>query len=590
MKDADRTRAQLIEELRELRQQNAERETAIRREKRRLARVRGSVWKMETSADVQQVLNAIRDNLQELGITFEDIGVNLIDARTDPPAIRFYTVDLEGDQYININPEYSGIAVLLRIWRQQQVAYRKDLEAEDVYGEKPYIVKVKGGRVRSIIDVPFPQGTLALNSLQAEAFSREDIEVFQEMAQILSEGFQRMEDFRTIEQRNQELEREIAEREQMERELIRVQRLRAVEELSAGFCHNVNNILTGVLGPAQLIKRFTTDPRVREEAEGIIAGALRAGDLVSRLARAVRDEPERTLHPVSINEAVQQAIHSTRPRWKDQSETNGIAIEMVAELTETPAICGVQSKLDDILIQLLFNAIDALPEGGTITLRTQTVDAEVQLTVTDTGIGMDEETRRRVFEPFFTTKMTVGSGLGLTTVHGTVTRWGGGIQVESAPGEGAAFTLRFPVWAEPVIAAEEKAGDVHPPRSGNLLIVEDDEGVCRLLSRMLGQTYQVETVLNGQEALARFAPEQYDMVLVDLGMPGMPGDRVAREMRKADPLVVTVLITGWELESDDPRKSLFDFHMVKPFGDLDEIEDIVARAIELHDQRAGKGN
>jgi len=242
--------------------------------------------------------------------------------------------------------------------------------------------------------------------------------------------------------------------------------------------------------------------------------------------------------------------------------------------------------LHDLLLNLLFNAVDAMPEGGTITLCTQSVDGGVQLTVRDTGIGMEEETRRRVFEPFFTTKMDVGSGLGLSTVHGTVTRWGGHIEVESAPGQGTTFTLWFPAWSESEVQPQEAASTERlPVRGGRLLIVEDDEGTCGLLDRLLSETHEVETVLSGREALEQFTPGRYDVVLIDLGMPGLPGDRVAQQMQRIDPSVVTVLITGWELRPGDRRRAVFDFWIQKPFDDFDEVDWVVIRAIELHDAR-----
>jgi signal transduction histidine kinase len=380
------------------------------------------------------------------------------------------------------------------------------------------------------------------------------------------------------------------EHKQMEQELIHTQRLRALNEMAAGVSHNLNNMLVSVLGPALLLQRATKDPQVLREVEEIITGAKRTRDLIQRLNQAVRGEQEGELYPVSVNEMVQQVVHSTQPRWKDQSEALGITIEVATELEDVPSIPGNASELSDILLNLLFNAVDAMPEGGTITFRTRAVEESIQLTVRDTGKGMEEETRRKVFEPFFTTKMDIGTGLGLTTVHGTMTRWDGDIDVESTPDEGTTFTLRFPIWTEPEAEREEKTAEEYQVRSGKLLIVEDDEGTCGLLDRLLSETHEVKTVLDGREALEQFAPDQYDVVLIDLGMPGLPGDRIAREIKQADPLVITVLITGWDLKPDDPRKDIFDFRIEKPFDDLDEVENIVARAIELHDQRAKEGN
>ena len=293
--------------------------------------------------------------------------------------------------------------------------------------------------------------------------------------------------------------------------------------------------------------------------------------------------------PVSVNGQVREVVRMARPRWKDEPESRGVTIEVLTELSQTPDIRGNPAELDDLLINLLLNAVEAMSEGGTITITTQAVDAGVQLTVSDTGVGMDKGTCRRMFEPFFTTKMDVGSGLGLSMVHGTMTRWGGTIEVDSTPGQGTTFTLCFPVWSDEVAPAETPPTPRTGPRPGNLLIVEDDEGVCVLLDRLLSETHMTTAVQDGREALEQFVPGQYDVALIDLGMPGMAGDRVAAEMMTADSCLATILITGWPLADSDPRRSGFDFHLEKPFDGLDEVKAIVAQAIALHDVRGVAG-
>ena len=384
---------------------------------------------------------------------------------------------------------------------------------------------------------------------------------------------------------NAMLKEEMAERKQAERRLVRLERLRALGEMSAGISHNLNNILTGIMGPAELLKLSSDDPEVLQDAEAIFAAAIRARDLVRRLHRSVRGEETDSMEPVSLDEVVREAVHEASPRWKDEPEARGITVEVVTDLVDVPPIEGTQSGLHNILINLLFNAVDAMPEGGTLKIGTKTAGEDVQLTVSDTGIGMDEEIRRRVFEPFFTTKMDVGTGLGLSTVYSTVTRWGGSIEVESTPGEGTTFTLRFPVWKGPESEGEAHTG-ARRTRRGKVLVVEDEAAVYNLLARVLSAKHEVETVGNGAEALEQFAPRRYDVVLIDLGMPGMPGDEVAQEIRKQDVCVATVLITGWELQPDDPRVSAFDFRIQKPFENIDMILDVVAQGIELRDDRA----
>ena len=380
---------------------------------------------------------------------------------------------------------------------------------------------------------------------------------------------------------------DITERKRMDREMIGLERLRALSEMAAGVSHNLNNMLSTVLGPAQILLRQSTDPVVQREAAEILKSGRRARDLVHRLSQAVRGQPAVALGPVAINTLVLQAVQAARPRWHDQAAAQGISIEVVTELEAVQDVRGNAADLHDVLLNLLFNAIDALPEGGAVIIGTRTVADAAELTVRDTGIGMDEETRRRVFEPFFTTKMDVGSGLGLSSVHGAVTRAGGQIEVESSPGTGTLFTLCLPLWTEPPAPVMEEAPEERPARAARILVVEDDERTGQLLSRLLSTLYEVDAVLTGREALADFAPGRYDVALIDLALPGMPGDKVARSLVQIDPAVVPVLVTGSDLAPDDPRRSAFDFSLRKPLDDLDRIEDVVARAIELHDSRAG---
>lgn len=384
--------------------------------------------------------------------------------------------------------------------------------------------------------------------------------------------------------------RDITEHKQMEQELIRLERLRAVGELSAGVSHNLNNILTSVLGPAQLLKRKTDDPELLREVDDIVTSAVRARDLVHQLHLSVRNIEEEPLQPVSIIKVLGEAVQTSRPRWRDETEALGRTIEVLIHGKDVPPIQGTEAGLHDILLNLIFNAVDALPEGGTITIEAQHIGDQVEVVFSDTGKGMEEEVRRKVFEPFFTTKMDIGTGLGLSTVWNTVNGWNGSIAVESEPGEGTTFTLRFPVWTEKVAETPEKAAGALPIHSGRILVVDDDEAVCSLLSRLLGEQHEVETTTDGRQALDRFAPGKYDVAMIDLGMSGMPGDRLLREMRQIDPSVATVLITGWDLPDTDTRVILFDFWVQKPFEDLDEVETVVAQAVKVHDGRMGRGS
>ena len=236
-------------------------------------------------------------------------------------------------------------------------------------------------------------------------------------------------------------------------------------------------------------------------------------------------------------------------------------------------------------LNLILNAVDALPEGGRIEIRAERQKRTVRVVLKDSGTGMDEDTRRRIFEPFFTTKASVGTGLGLSMVYGAITRWGGSIQVESEVERGTSFTIDLPVAdrpPEPKLPEEEQVEDL---RRGQILIVEDEDHVSGLLERILEKYHETVVFDNGASALAAFRPGVYDVALIDLGLPEIPGDKLAREIRLADPAVSCVLITGWQLAENDVRLDPFDFHIQKPFRKASQIRRIMSRALSLSHER-----
>ena len=371
--------------------------------------------------------------------------------------------------------------------------------------------------------------------------------------------------------------RDITERKGTEEELVRLERLRALGEMSAGVSHNLNNILTGVLAPAEMLKMRTRDPEDLRDIQDILSSGMRARDLVSRLHQAVRREEE-TFQSLDLNEAIQEAARVSRPRWRDEPEARGVAIDLALRLGEVGPVRGTWAGLQDIIINLLFNAVDAMPEGGTIRIGTDRVQDGARLTLEDTGIGMDEGTRRRVFEPFFTTKPEVGTGLGLSTVFGTVGRWGGSVEVDSEPDSGTRFTLLLPGWEGESQATET---DSAQEPSATVLIVDDDGTVSDLLARVLADGCIVKNASSAEEAVTRARAGGVDAALIDLGMPGMPGDRISAAVKAADPSISTVLMTGWDLSELGGRAEAFDFRIQKPFQGLTEVREIVMRAVEL---------
>jgi signal transduction histidine kinase/CheY-like chemotaxis protein len=434
------------------------------------------------------------------------------------------------------------------------------------------------GVVCSVVDVAFAQGTLAVNSVRIDAFSARDIE---EIAQALEEGFRRLEDLRRLEEANKYLQSKMSERQAMEAQLVQSERLRVLGELAAGVSHNLNNILTGVLAPAKLLKWGLEDPQqVQDSIDDIITSAQRAADLVQRLGRSVHGDQSEMLGSVDTNKIVREVAQVTRSRWQGEAQARGVHIDLDLDLNEVPSIRGSEAGLHEMLINLVFNAVDAMPTGGQIRLSTAHSGAFVTLVVRDTGKGMDAETRGRAFEPFFTTKASVGTGLGLSTLYGMVRRWGGIVSADSTPGEGAAFTLRLPVWRDLVLADKKENDAGGTLEAVRLLVIEDDPVVGSVIASVLKMAHKVDVATNAVEALELFEPERYDAVLIDLSLPGVPGDQIAAQIKQMDSAMVTILMTGWVLEEGDPRLVPFDHRVQKPFMPQD-LEQVIRRAIGL---------
>ena len=377
---------------------------------------------------------------------------------------------------------------------------------------------------------------------------------------------------------NERLKREMLEREMAEKEVVRLERLRALGELATGLSHNLNNILVGILGPAEALREATNLDEVREWAELIYTTGERAAGLVRRLNQAVRDHPGTALEEVDVESAIGEAIQTTRTLWREKSPGLEKKIEVATRLETVPAIQGTSAGLRDALVNLLLNAGDAMPQGGRLEIATAFCDNRVEISVTDDGVGMDEDILRKVFEPFFTTKADVGSGLGLTTAHRTITLWNGQLDASSSPNAGSTFTIRLAPWNPATVPAS-----VRP----QVLVVEDDQAVIRVLQKRLAPIFDVDFAHSGDEALERFDVNRHQIAIIDWSLPGISGDQVARRIRQLHPDSVLVLTTGWDLEQSYSSLDVFDLHLQKPFN-LETVDQVMAQARTIYQQRSAE--
>jgi CheY-like chemotaxis protein len=267
--------------------------------------------------------------------------------------------------------------------------------------------------------------------------------------------------------------------------------------------------------------------------------------------------------PVALNRLMQQVLDLTRVRWNDMPQQRGSMVRLSTEFApDLPAVMGLESEIRDALTNLIFNASDAMPGDGTLTLRTRVAERSgstsegrterfVFAEVADTGVGMDEDTRRRCLEPFFTTKGERGTGLGLAMVYGMIKRHGADIEIESTPGQGTTMRLIFPVASAPAAASRSAVTAAVPARGLRLLVVDDDPLLIKSLRDALESSgHEVVTADGGQAGIAAFQAgiergETFSAVITDLGMPFVDGRKVAAAIKSASPSTPVILLTGW---------------------------------------------
>jgi GAF domain-containing protein/DNA-binding NarL/FixJ family response regulator/anti-sigma regulatory factor (Ser/Thr protein kinase) len=333
--------------------------------------------------------------------------------------------------------------------------------------------------------------------------------------------------------------------EESQQRIVQGERLRALGEMAGGVAHDFNNVLAIIVGRAEVLLNETQDPELQRQLSVIVKVALDAAQTVRRIQEFTRMRRSRPFQAVNLAQLIDEVVEVTRSRWKDEAQARGVRYEVVADARPTPAVAGDPAEIREALTNIVFNALDAMPEGGRLTLRTGTEDGRVVCVVSDTGIGMSEEVRQRIFDPFFTTKGERGTGLGLSVVYGIVSRHNAEVEVQSAPGAGSTFVLRFPPAPEGL--GEAPARPVpRAPRRGRILVIDDEKEIAAVLADLLGRDgHQVVVATSGESGLERAAREAFDLVITDLGMPGISGWEVARLVKQLRPGTPVAMVTGW---------------------------------------------
>jgi PAS domain S-box-containing protein len=460
----------------------------------------------------------------------------------------------------------------------------------------PFPMRLSRGGLRALVAVPLMVdssvfGVLIAARRQAESFSSGECEFLRQLGEQVALASHQAQLHHSLQQAYDDLR-------QSQQAAVQQERLRALGQMAAGVAHDINNALS----PVALYSEWLLDsePSLSDRTRkylGIMSRAIEdVATTIGRLGEFYRQrEQQPVLEAVDVNETVREVLELTRARWSDMPQQRGLMINAATDLAPgLPAILGVASEIREALINLVFNAVDAMPKGGTIAVKTAlghatAASAEhgagqtVHLSVSDTGTGMDEETRRRCLEPFFTTKGERGTGLGLAMVYGMVRRHHADIDIDSAMGSGTTMRITFPVpQANP--QRDLPAAILHMPPRLRLLVIDDDPILLKSLRDILEADGHAVTGENiSKNAIDRFSAalakgERYDAVITDLGMPYVDGRQVASAVKAVSRSTPVILLTGWgkRMVADGDMPEHVDCVLSKP-PKLTELRNALVR-------------
>jgi signal transduction histidine kinase/ActR/RegA family two-component response regulator len=462
-------------------------------------------------------------------------------------------------------------------------------EADISNTPSPFAARLAAQGLRSLVIAPLLAeskvvGTLVAARRDCDSFSSSDCEFLAQLSEHTALAAHQAQLYMDLEEAYQELR-------QSQQTVLQQERLRALGQMASGVAHDINNAISPIsLYTESLLGH---EQGLSNRARGYLQTIQRAIDDVARTVNRMREfyrPREQVAHSlVQLNEIVQQVLELTRARWRDQPQESGIAIDCVLMLDPTlPQFIGADNEIRDALTNLIFNAVDAMPKGGTLTVRTARSGSgndqspQVALEVTDTGTGMDEETRQRCLEPFYTTKGERGTGLGLAMVYGMAQRHHAELQIDSAPGVGTTVRILFRTGGTGVELARLPKADTRLPAL-RLLIIDDDALIAESLYEVLRRDgHEVMTKDNGQAGIDAFLEAQmrnqpFHAVITDLGMPRMDGRRVAVAIKNLDRDAVVILLTGWgqRLLDDNEVPPGVDRVLGKP-PKMEELRSVLA--------------
>jgi signal transduction histidine kinase/ActR/RegA family two-component response regulator len=482
--------------------------------------------------------------------------------------------DLALSEQASVSVDQNGIGRCL----QGSLVYEPDIAAS------PFLfpARLARGGLRALVITPLSVenkvfGVMITARRDPASFTSADCEFLHHLCEQLALAAHQAQLYTSLQQAYEDLR-------QTQETVVQQERFRALGQMASGIAHDINNSLS----PAALYveSMLERERNLSKDARENLTVIQRAIDDVGRTVKRMRmlyraSETEITLSPVDLNTLLQQVVVLTRARWNDMPQKSGFVIDVKMDVTPAlPPILGAENEIRDALTNLVLNAVDAMPEGGSLSIRSRALQpqtgrggvmiAHVSVEICDTGIGMTESVRRRCFEPFFTTKGEQGTGLGLAMVYGMAQRHSADLVIESEPGQGTTVRLTFPT-AVPA-QSQQATAPARPQKPLRILLVDDDPLLLKSLENvLLSDGHLVVAADGGQAGIDRFFTarergERFAAVVTDLGMPRVNGQIVAAAIKSAAPDTPVILLTGWgqRLEGDGELSRNVDQILSKP--------------------------
>lgn len=364
---------------------------------------------------------------------------------------------------------------------------------------------------------------------------------------------------------------------------LHAEKLRVVSQLAAGVAHDVNNDLAVILGYSEYLlgKEAKLDEEYRSVLSAIQLQAQACAGTVRRIQLFSSSVPRSKFTYFSFNDVVRDVVESMEHLWATDAGQVRTGVHLEADLQWVPPVHAHLTSLSETVVSLIENAVSALPEGGKVSLRTRYSEEQVVLEIADNGAGIAPADMSRIFEPFFTTKGPASSGLGLSIAYNLVMQMNGSLSAESALGEGTTFTLRLPsAAAEVATSANSRYSDDEKPKL-EVMVVDDEALVAEMLKTLLKHSgFHVTVFLNGAEAIEAMKEAEFNLLVVDLGMPEMDGWEVSRQVNKIRPEIPIIVATGWNITVDDGQDhgAVIDAVLSKPFAKV-ELDKAVETAL-----------